>query len=750
MDGYNNLYGGETEYDPNAYYHSSYNIYNERGQQQSEQYTEMAYSDNYYPQEIDDNFVTEGSYYPVLPPYIPHIQSSPISAIGIDPSSDAIYIAGHAISLPRKRYPSNSYPSSASDQRGASMVATHLFSNGSLYSACAAHAEAEKEVLENVISSIFGSSFPTSDIPHHHQKQQHLKIPNHAYRPPFENPFKSSQVGIVPPKYSFQLGITKLLPFTCKVPSFDSGNNSDQVKTDGYYCSISPSSVRVHSRGGLQVSSSKIQGMYAGTFHPGMHHYADADETDISSSVTHVTVGGVARNRSGVNLYCMDLYSSSLKVVASHAVKNVNGLTEMCITDLATNIETTNIVAGCSDGTIRIFDGRWRGGNYMECARAKAHGGGVAHVATAGNLVCTTGFSSKGPTQHSAGSSPRLYAFPDEHILVFDLRYLGRGGIPHPFSGLRGGPRFVSFIPGLDDTAQDRILACSGQAGGGLQIITPFDSLMGAASSGVDDFINPPLDITEAVTAMSCVGKKLVLGTNSGNVMHYCMSGYENIITRKGINDGASKEESLVIPSSLVNPPELSIDPHSLQGEVCYNMPSISVASSYVLCKDPVITPTTVNGKWNPYSFGPLSLNTCRPHGKRLLTERLKQIIIHDAQGVDSLTTVQASTLGLDLFDNKSSLKSGREVMNANKLIYGKAYKNICYDDSDPRKKDRKDNNKDGVSEESVSFIISFCLAKTSVVNFQNNLRLKQMYRSDIESKIGHLTQSFRCLTMHH
>lgn len=579
------------------------------------------------------------------------------------------------------------------------MVATHLFSDGSLYSACAAHAEAEKEVLEHVIASLYGSSLESSCTTN--LQQQHVKIPNHAYRPPFENPFKSYQVGTVPPKFTFHLGITKLLPFACKVPSFDSSRDTNEteqgVKTDGYYCSISPSSVRVHSRGGLQVSSSKIQGMYAGTFHPGVHHYADADEMDISSSVTHVTVGGVARNRSGVNLYCMDLYSSSLKVVASHAVKKANGSTDMCITDLVTNNETSNIVAGCSDGTIRIFDGRWRGGNYMECARVKAHGGGVAHIATAGNLICTTGFSSKGPAHHSSATSSRLYAFPDEHLLVYDLRYLGRGGIPHPFSGLKGGPRFVSFLPGLDDTAQHRILACSGQAGGGLQIITPFDSLTGT-TSGVDDFINPPLDMTEAVTAMSCVGKKLVIGTNAGNVLHYSMSGYESIIAKKGINSsgGAPKEESLVLPNTFVDPPELSIDPHLLQGDVSYNSPSISVASSYVLCKDPMVTPTVVNGKWNPYSFGPLSLNTCRPYGKRILSQRLKKII-HESQGTDVVMTVQTSELGLNLLDNKSSLKPSREVMNANKLIYGKISKNICYDDSDPRKKDRNYKNKDGV-----------------------------------------------------
>jgi hypothetical protein len=107
----------------------------------------------------------------------------------------------------------------------------------------------------------------------------------------------------------------------------------------------------------------------------------------------------------------------------------------------------------------------------MECEQVKAHGGGIAQVAVAGNLICTTGYSSRSSNGYNSGygngsgnggsgnkSNSSLYAFPDEHVLIFDIQYLcrgdkstRRGGMPHPFNGLNGGPRFLSFLPRSQD-----------------------------------------------------------------------------------------------------------------------------------------------------------------------------------------------------------------------------------------------------------------------------------------------------------
>lgn len=690
---------GASEFNPNSSSadHPEYGMYDDNSQQYDDNYITDGATNGYYETHDSDANMPEGTFYPFMPPYMPHIQSAPVSAIAIDPVADATYVAGHTTLIHRKRHHAG-YQSPA-EQR-ASMLATHIFSAGTLYSACAAHPEAKVEVLDNISTSIYGNSYKTPPA-----NKIHMKIPNHAYLPPYD-PVSKSEIGIMAKRH--HLGVTNILPFTSKVASTTIMDESGKEKSEGYHCSISPSAVRVHTRGGLQVSSSKIMGMVSGTFHPGIYSEPGVDDKMISSCATHVTVGGVSTNRAGTNLYCLDLYSSSLKVAASHAVRSDSGHSKMCISDLATNHETTNIIAGCSDGTLRIFDGSWRGGNYMECAKVKAHGGGVAHIATSGNLICTTGFSSRCPVNYSAASS-QLYAFPDEHVLVFDIRYLGRGGIAHPFSGLKGGPRFVSFIPGLDDTDVDRVLACSGQAGGGVQIITPFDSLSGNPSAS-NDYFNLPMDSSEAITAVSCVGKNLAIGTSHGNVMTYSMSGYDQIMAKKGKLENLSNDEPLDTPTFL-EPPPLSIEPHLLQGSVSHDAPSISVFNPYVMCKEPMVTPTALNGEWNPYSFGLLSENVCSPAGKQVLSKNLKHILANTSDDGYS-ASIQTSNLGINLLKsmNNSATSGKQELSNPNKLLHGKHLKNVCYDvDVDPRKKNKKDDERDSVSPTTRVSVFSYC-----------------------------------------
>lgn len=448
-----------------------------------------------------------------------------------------------------------------------------------------------------------------------------------------------------------------------------------------------------HTPGGLQVCSNNIVGMIAGTFHPGIYSQDGTDEKSISSCATHVTVGGVSSNRSGTNLFCMDLYSSALKVVASHAVRPDDGSKKMCISDLATNHETSNIIAACSDGTLRIFDGNWRGGNFMESAKIKAHAGGVNCVATSGNLICTTGFSSRSPANVVNGSS-QLYAFPDEHVLVFDIRFLGRGGICHPVSVLKGGPRFVTFIPGLNHNLEDRILVASGQNGGGLQIINPFESLSQETTTS-HDYLNPPLEINEAISAMSYVGKNLAIGTTHGNVFQYSLSGYENIVPRRGNDIVKMSNEPLDAPTFLEAPP-LSIEPFLLQGSVAHDAPSMSIFNPYLMNKPPTITPTYVDNEWNPYSFGPLTNNVCKPAQRKELSENLTQILAA-TQRDEYVSSIQTSTLGVNLINQNPAGKGKNELMNANRLL-SKKFENVFYKVSDPRKSSKKGNDRDMVS----------------------------------------------------
>ena len=664
-----NPYANQTNYDMDMY-----------GSNQHDGYTKPmvdGYHDDGAGGQMDYNdpsSLAQGLYYPLMPPYKPHhFQSCPISAMAIDPVADALYIAGHTTLVSRNRHHVG-YPLSV-EQR-SSMLVTQLLSSGTLYSAFAAHAEAKEEILDNIASSIYGTSSKVS------MNKIHIKIPSHAYRTPYD-PVQLGTAQLAPFPKKHHLGVTKILPFTSKEAS-GSNNANESERTEGYQCSVSPSAVRVHTRGGLQVSSSTIQGMVSGTFHPGIYQ-TDLDEKSISSSATNITVGGVSTNKSGTNLFCLDLYSS-LKSVASHAVRSDDGVKKMCISDLATNHQTGNIIAGCSDGTLRIFDGSWRKGNFKELTRVNAHSGGIAHIATAGNLICTTGYSSRSPTTYGAGSS-QLYAFPDEHVLVFDIRYLGKGGIVHSFLGLKGGPRFVSFLPGQDSGDDHRILVCSGQPGGGIQIIRPFDAVnVSDNKPEFRDFLNFPLAASESVTAVSNVGMNLALGTNFGNVLQFRMESDDKTKT-------ALSEESLEVPSLLQVPP-LSIDPHLLQGPVSHNAPSISVFNPYVMCAEPMVTPTEANG----YSFGPLSTNTFLPAGKRRLSKSLQQMLSSGPPD-EYAANIQSSQLGLDVFKNNRTGKAPREIMNANKLLHGKGFANICYNiDADPRKKDQPGNERDSVS----------------------------------------------------
>lgn len=658
-------YPSQTDYTLNAYGSNQYD-----GQHDGE-----AMMDGYY----DGGTVEKGSYYPLMAPYKPlHFQSCPIGSLAIDPVADSMYIAGHTTLLSRRRHHIG-YPSSV-EQR-ASMLVTQSFSSGALYAACAAHTEARHEVLNNIASSIYGNAFKNSTL-----NKTQIKIPSHAYRPPYDPvDFVSSQLAPFPKQHHH--GVTKILPFASKHSS--GSNAANDQKMEGYHCSISPSAVRVHTRGGLQVSSSQFEGMVCGTFHPGTCEFG-VDEKSICTSVTNVTVGGVSTNRSGTNLHFLDLYTSSLKTVASHAVKAENGIKKMCISDIATNYQTTNIIAGCSDGTLRIFDGSWRSGKCMEIAKVKAHSGGVAHVASSGNLICTTGFSSRSPTNYASRAST-LYAFPDEHVLVFDIRYLGRGGIVHPFSGLKGGPRFVEFIPGLDgNDGGPRILVCSGQAGGGVQIIKPFDSFS-ASRPGSSDFFNLPLEGTESITAISSVGMNMAMGTSSGNILQFRMQGYNQIISDMGKTESALTEESLVVPSYL-DAPQLSIDPNLLRDSVSHNAPSISIFNPYIMCAEPMITPTE-----DGYSFGPLH-DTFLPASKTQISTALQQLM-SSTKPSDYMANIQATKLGLNLIKINATGKASKEIMNANKLLYGKDFANICYNtDADPRKKDQRGKDRDNVS----------------------------------------------------
>lgn len=607
---------------------------------------------NYVAQEESNTYIDETKpyFYQRIPAYS---HSSPISALAIDSIADAIYIAGEATSTKRQR----------TSESATSVLAAHTFSDGVLYSSCVANNGPRQEVLDDLYFSLYGF-----------KKNSGLsfKIPSHAYQPLYQ---PNSSIAQSP-------GVQKILPFSSKMVTA----RVEEV-TEGYICTVSPNSVRLHTRGGLLTNSVNIEGMMSGTFHPSSYIHG-LDPKSIALNATHVTVGGIATKASSLNLHCLDLYSGSLKSVASHTVRAdaIYGNAKLCISDMETNFDTNNIVCGCSDGTLRIFDGSWRGGNYMECAKVKAHGGGIAHIASCGNLICTTGYSSRNGANTSSGN---LFAYPDEHILVFDIRYLGRGGIAHPFSGIKGGPRFVSFIPSLEDGIENRILIASGQVGGGLQVITPFEALTEVPIT--NDYFQPPMDsMSECITAVSVSGGDVIIGTSYGVVHSYNLSAYpETDLPYTGSKRTIPRpgDVKLEFPSYEPQPPSLELDPYVLEGNFCHNSANYSVFNSYILQKEPIVTPLSMNGSVNPYMFGQLSESKLIPTSKRLLSKKVLDIV---AKSSDFLTSIPTEALGIS-----TTNMSVHEEKNFNCLLFGDE-KNVCYDHSDPRRKENKSNEKYG------------------------------------------------------
>lgn len=725
---------------------------------------------------LGDSTAPYGTFHQLAPQYVPHIQSAPISAIAIDPKKDAIYVAGHTITLNRKRphamysTPGISSSGRAFTEQRVSMLATHSFPDGILYSACAGHDEAKTDLLNSISVSLYGSPLSSTDATPLFKQTQMAgnKIPMHAYRPTHGSPSSPSLESAAFRNSPFdtpnipQMGITTILPFSCTSHYY--GDNAGTSDGETYLCSVSPSSVRIHSHGGLLISENKTEGMLAGTFHPGGYDEGIGDLT-IGGVATHVTVAGVATNDSGHNIHCMDLYSNGLKTITSYAIRPDNAKSNaICVSDLVTNYDKGNVIAACSDGTLRLFDGAWRNGNFADCARVKAHGGGVTQVATSGNLICTSGFSSRSlaSSSHSTASN-YPYAYPDQHVLVFDIRMLGRGGIAHPFSGLKGGPRFISFLKDSSpENDQPRILIGSGQNAGGLQIITPFDSLEERQSENVTDYLHPPLNEDECITAISSVDKDLAIATSHGNILQYRMtdsqktrgpstlsSNYEpghNPSTEMKDNCGIDSDgiglveespstiekEQLVSPSYVPDHPELSIEPAILQSNfIDQNSNCIyrhSIFNSYIFQLESTLTYVCdKTDKRGHQSFGPLSRSVLLQSEKRVLSNKLNEMVCNQTSN-RFLASIPSSQLQLDLL----STNRKNSLLNPNRLLFGKRLSNICYDNTDPRNENQTRRKRDDAGVSVTVLMLKMCILLSSQFRI---LRLTPLAFTEREGK---------------
>jgi len=646
-----------------------------------------------------------GSYFEV-----PHLQPSlpyggPIGAVAYDADVDAVYVATMAQSLSRNR---------RSAHRAALLV-THRASDGMLYSSVASHPEAPPSVLNAVYGAVYCSngsssnnssasasasspSFPwlSSTLPRNH----HQPPPRHAYQPPYGKTDPALLLGesaLPGAGGDHQLGVGTLVPVQA-----------------GTVASVSPSGVRVHRAGGMQIADQHLEGLLAGTAHP---------SSSSNQAISHLMVGGLGQQPAPPHqqshksnntmmkeqqLHCLDLWQD-LRIVSSHSLDRGRGgdVHRVAVTALATSYSRGCVAAGCSDGYLRLIDTRNR-----DLAKIQSHRGGVVHVAVSedGQLIATTGYGSSVGVHQKRSS--QLYGFPDPTVLVNDIRYLGRGGFPHSFSGAQGGPRFVSFVPETEGQPySNRMLVASGQMGGGCQIMVPFQE----DQVDANNFIIPQLDRYESVCSMCVAEEKLALGTSQGKVLQYKMTGYKPRLSKasgSGLTSGGifvppsaregdqkpersrvSQKQPLEVPPFQPVPPALSLEPTLLLKDegnavrIGVNSKMKSVFGTYILTADPTVSAIGDPRDGSLTSFGPLATNPLILQSRLKLSPALlcKSTRIE----LDSVQTIPMSEIESNILEDhrperiKSRDKTNRGTLaNPNKLIYtDKLFKDV-YDES--------------------------------------------------------------------
>ena len=553
-----------------------------------------------------------------------------VTSIGFDTSYDALYVGSTAHSF--------------SCKSRAAALSTYSLSDHMIYSTVAGHPEAATSTLHSVYTAMYG-------FPHTKPAVRPVSIPPHAYRAPYGS---ASATNL---SYQEQIGISQIVPL------------------DGYLASVSPSALRIHTQGGLQLHDYDLPGGLSATIHP---H---------DGVPTHISVGALtttSSNQKKNEVFCFDLWRG-LQVVSTRGFKDRMDIS-VGVTALATSQERGTIIAGCSDGFLRILDGSLR-----EVATVKSHKGGVCNLSVSpdGMLIATAGFSSKPKNVDSA----MLYAFPDPTIYIYDLRRLGGAGIAHPFAGVRGSPHHVSFLPDLIGQPSNRLLVASGQAKGGLQIMTPFLPPDGRASS----FVQPPLEQGESITAMTQSDEDLAMGTSAGRVLLYKYAGHSTKAKPQSTTFGKrnhSEKAPLVMPSYVPPLPPISLDAKLLlngsdpgvrvggEGRLC------AMFSSFILQADPKMSHIGNKPEEAVSSFGLLGGKKIIPTGRRAISKSF--LGNHKPTAGDFIVTIPATDLDLLVDHNPVSKrykggKTNQPRLNPNKLLYNSKLSSLSYDDGGKR-----------------------------------------------------------------
>ena len=712
---YNSGYGGDQNFDQGSMYQQQGfnrdNIGIDPGSHYPQQQQPYGYSEGGWEQQpvgqqwnSASEKTQDGTFY-FNADFTPQISGYPVNSLAFDSAYEAIYVASATQSVSSTRWRGHN----------ASMLVTHSTSDGMLFSSVAGHPEATSSTLQSVYNCLFGIRKVVPAAP-----GRQKNIPPHAYKASFGGHDVDPSAAVPGGGKRGHIGISSILPL------------------GGYAATVSPSAVRIHSHGGLQLHDLDIEGMMCGTIHP----HSD------SGDATHISVGGlsVGPNLAGNQVHCVDLWQG-LRIVSSRTFKDTFNK-DIGATVMASSHERGTIIAGCSDGNIRMLDGSLR-----EVATVKSHAGGVSSMAVSpdGMLVATTGYSSRAKGIDAAS----LYAFPDPTCYVYDIRYLGRGGISHPFAGVGGMPHHVTFLPDMSEFAPNRLLVASGKSGGGVQVLVPFE----AQNENSISFFQPQLEQGEFMSAITQSDENLGIGTNRGRVLTYKLAGYKpSAIKSKatqqpeaystssfnasdkfralsGIKSNAKnkKKKPLKMPPFLPTsapgvpfPPSLLVNPSDPSRRNGADDRIKSLFSTYVLQSNPKLTFIGNSVQESMSTFGPLGASPIVLDSQRKVAG---SFLSQTTPGeMEYLLTIPTSKLDVDILSNHNKIskryqgKKDNDVkQNPNKFLYCDKLSSLCYEDGIYGRRKQRVHQR---SSSSVSAICSM-LSLFQILNLMSPIRLE-------------------------
>jgi len=410
-----------------------------------------------------------------------------------------------------------------------------------------------------------------------------------------------------------------------------SDNSLNQIISElNYIVSVAPDKIGLHSDGGLIIGQYNM---------PKVH---EANDSLIFSCATLLKPSGALVTSTDIDGPTHLIAATSSNYIFAFDMRIMDKPPQLtfnvgCAT---TCIRTSNgskyIVAGGSDGKIRLLDGRLRNANVIQVF--DAHSGPVRDfcLQTDGNLMISCGFISR--SVNATDSKPSAQNINDPLVKVFDLR---NNRLLNPLTMSVSSASFVRFVPSYigDGTSSALLVAESG--------ILQICDIHGKHLASTQVLYAPLADRREKISsvAVSSSGQLLCIGTTSGMICQYAV-GLQDISIVSKVN---VMSQPFVAPS-IIPPPPLKLVPVN----------SRSLATSYTLRTSMQLEPTLSSFVTN----------------QKLLMKKLR--------------FASARKISNELLKNVSQKDFIGTVSNpgclANNMIFGKT-SHLVYDYCDPRKK---------------------------------------------------------------